>query len=239
MGACSWNYPSWKGLVYNPERRGKRPSGAELLAEYARRHDTVEVDRWFWSLFETELVWFPDPANAEAYRRAVPDDFRFTLKGPNAVTLTYYYRKEKGEPLRPNSHFLSAEKTAEFLSLLEPVRALCGPGFFQFEYLNKQKMQGAARFREFFGAFRKNLPEGWSYGLETRSRKFGFPPETAAPAAGDSALSRPSRREKPATRGTVRLSPDDRRETGAPMETRSSDRSRSDRPDPVRLRSPV
>jgi len=172
IGACSWNFPSWKGVVYDAERRGKRPSGAELLAEYARRYDTVEVDRWFWSLFGPDRPRLPDPADVEAYRRAVPEDFRFTLKGPNSVTLTHFYRKEKGEPLRPNPRFLSAETAAEFLALLEPIRALCGPVFFQFEYLNKQKMEGAARFRELFGAFRKDLPGGWIYGLETRNPRW-------------------------------------------------------------------
>ena len=171
-GSCSWNYPSWKGLVYDPERFGKRSSGAELLSQYARRYDTVEVDRWFWSLFGPERVRLPDPADVEAYGRAVPGDFRFTLKGPNSVTLTHFYRKEKDDPLRPNSFFLSTEKTAEFLSLLEPIREKSGPVLFQFEYLNKMKMESAARFRERFARFRRDLPEGWTYGLEIRNPRW-------------------------------------------------------------------
>jgi uncharacterized protein YecE (DUF72 family) len=46
LGTCSWKYPSWAGLVYSA------PRGINYLEEYARRYDTVEVDQWFWSLFE-------------------------------------------------------------------------------------------------------------------------------------------------------------------------------------------
>ena len=45
IGTCSWRFPSWAGIVYSAAE------GIDHLAEYARRYDTVEVDRWFWSLF--------------------------------------------------------------------------------------------------------------------------------------------------------------------------------------------
>ena len=52
IGTCSWRYPSWAGLVY----RDGKGSGVELLAEYATRYDTVEIDRWFWSLGRTRAM---------------------------------------------------------------------------------------------------------------------------------------------------------------------------------------
>ena len=47
LGACSWKYPSWAGLVYSA------PTGVNYPEQYARHYDTVEVDQWFWSRFET------------------------------------------------------------------------------------------------------------------------------------------------------------------------------------------
>ena len=89
IGTCSWKYPSWQGLVYSA------PKGINYLEEYARRYDTVEVDQWFWSLFAGGEVKLPDPADVDEYRRSVADDFRFTVKLPNSLTLTHFYKKKK------------------------------------------------------------------------------------------------------------------------------------------------
>jgi hypothetical protein len=48
IGTCSWKYDSWKGLVYDPDKK-YRPD--DYLADYARHFTTVEIDQWFWSLF--------------------------------------------------------------------------------------------------------------------------------------------------------------------------------------------
>ena len=48
IGTCSWKYESWKGLVYEPDKR-YRPD--DYLRGYARHFNTVEIDQWFWSLF--------------------------------------------------------------------------------------------------------------------------------------------------------------------------------------------
>lgn len=48
IGTCSWKYDSWKGLIYDPDRR-YRPD--DYLPDYARHFTTVEVDQWFSSLF--------------------------------------------------------------------------------------------------------------------------------------------------------------------------------------------
>ena len=81
VGTCSWKYPSWAGLVYS------RAEGIDYLAEYARKYSTVEVDQWFWTLK-------PSPSDVERYRVAVPGDFRFTVKAPNALTLVRIAREE-------------------------------------------------------------------------------------------------------------------------------------------------
>ena len=170
IGTCSWNYPSWEGLVYHTHDR------AEYLAEYAARYDSVEVDRWFWSLFEDPAkVRMPELGDVRNYRDAVPNTFRFGVKAPNSVTLTHLYKKDRSdhnELLRENPHFLSSKLFAEFVDRLQPMHEILGPIVFQFEYLNKSKMASASAFREQFAAFARHLPEGFLFALETRNKNY-------------------------------------------------------------------
>jgi uncharacterized protein YecE (DUF72 family) len=166
IGTCSWKFPSWHGLVYSA------PRGINYLEEYARHYDTVEIDQWFWSLFGTDNIKLPRPADVAAYRDSVPDGFRFTVKVPNSITLTHLYRKVKTDPLVPNPSFLSPSLFQTFLSLLDPLRDALGPLMFQFEYLNRQKMASQARFQERFEALSSQLPTSYQYGVEIRNGNY-------------------------------------------------------------------
>ncbi len=163
IGTCSWNYRSWTGLVYSA------PDGIDFLSEYAARYDTVEVDRWFWSLFKGDQAKMPDASDVTAHRSAVPETFRFTVKAPNSITLTHHYRKSKMQPLEPNPHFLSGELVERFLETLEPLGETLGPVMFQFEYLNRQKMKSEKAFLEAFDTFLAGLPDGYRFGVELRN----------------------------------------------------------------------
>lgn len=166
IGTCSWRFPSWHGLVYPAAK------DIDYLESYAKRYNTVEIDRWFWSLFGGESIGLPQPVDVEAYRRAVPDDFVFTVKAPNSVTLTHFYKQMKSEPLVENPHFLSPSLFRSFVARLDPLGDTLGPVMFQFEYLNKQKMASQSRFLELFSAFTAQLPNGYRYGLELRNAKY-------------------------------------------------------------------
>jgi uncharacterized protein YecE (DUF72 family) len=166
IGTCSWKFPSWHGLVY------PAPKGINYLEAYAQQYDTVEIDQWFWSLFGESSIGLPKPADVDEYRRSVPDDFVFTVKAPNSVTLTHFYKKAKTDPLVENPYFLSRSLFRTFLSLLEPLGDNLGPVMFQFEYLNKQKMPSQARFQELFGAFSAQLPAGTRCGVEVRNARY-------------------------------------------------------------------
>ncbi len=148
IGTCSWKYHSWKGLVYES---GRRYGPHDYLPDYAKRFSTVEIDQWLWSLFGSGAK-LPDPADVKSYADSVPDDFRFTVKAPNAITLTHPYAKRaKGSERRatePNPHFLSVDLLNRFLETLGPMHGKLGPIMFQFEYLNKQKMPSLAVFLE-------------------------------------------------------------------------------------------
>ena len=166
IGTCSWKFPSWHGLVYSA------PKGINYLKEYASHYDTVEIDQWFWSLFGEDSVKLPQPVDVQRYRDSVPDSFRFTVKVPNSVALTHFYRKKKTDPLVPNPYFLSPTLFGTFLSLLDPLRDMLGPLMFQFEYLNKQKMTSQERFQELFAAFVEQIPRGYPYGMEIRNGNY-------------------------------------------------------------------
>lgn len=166
IGTCSWRYPSWEGLVYSA------PKGINYLREYAEHYDTVEIDRWFWSLFGEDSIGLPDPSDVQAYRDAVPDDFVFTVKAPNSITLTHFYRKKKSEPLIENPHFLSRSLFESFLSLLAPLGDTLGPVMFQFGYLNKQMVDSQDDFQKRLGAFVDDSPDGYAYAVEVRNARY-------------------------------------------------------------------
>jgi uncharacterized protein YecE (DUF72 family) len=172
LGTCSWKYDSWKGLVYDVD---KAYQAGDYLKDYARTYGSVEVDQWFWSLFPGG-VRLPNPETVHQYAASVPDDFRFTVKVPNAVTLTHYYAKQpKGSASyanRANSHFLDVEIFGEFLESLDQMKDKLGPIMFQFEYLNKTKMPCLSVFLERLGDFFRQAPTGYAYAIEIRNPNY-------------------------------------------------------------------
>ena len=166
IGTCSWKYPSWTGLVYS----GK--PGADLLAEYAKLYNTVEIDQWFWSLHGVDRISLPRTDVVASYADSVPDDFRFTVKIPNSNTLTHFYRQNKTDPLVVNPQFLSVDLFGRFLDRLEPMAGKLGPLMFQFEYLNRQKMPSLETFIEHFAAFLSASPQDFIYGVEIRNPNY-------------------------------------------------------------------
>jgi uncharacterized protein YecE (DUF72 family) len=176
IGTCSWKFPSWRGLVYSTRGEGSSGAKPSYLQEYVRHYDTVEIDQWFWSLFgqgdRAPDVRLPALADVEAYRASVPDEFKFSVKVPNSITLTHLYRKQRSDPLVANPHFLSPSLFRAFLSRLAPLREVLGPLMFQFGYLNQQMVASQDRFLELSAAFVRQLPGGYLYGLETRNASY-------------------------------------------------------------------
>ena len=172
VGTCSWKYDSWKGLVYD---EGRNYRAGDYLADYARYFTTVEIDQWFWSLFPTGAK-LPDRETARQYAESVPDDFRFTVKAPNSVTLTHYYAKQpkasQAVAGQPNPFFLDVDLFNRFLDTLAPMHGKLGPIMFQFEYLNKQKMQSQQAFMDRLGTFLDKVPKGFTYAIETRNPNY-------------------------------------------------------------------
>jgi len=151
LGTCSWKYDSWIGLVYS-ESKNKH-----YLNEYSKKFDTVEIDQWFWSLFPPAKVILPNKNLAEEYKNSVPEDFLFTIKVPNSITLTHFYKNSKEDELKPNPFFLSVDLFKESLNSITPLKNQIGCLIFQFEYLNKQKMKSLSEFQFKFAEFYKQL----------------------------------------------------------------------------------
>jgi uncharacterized protein YecE (DUF72 family) len=148
------------------------PRGINYLKEYAQKYNTVEIDQWFWSLFEDDVIRLPRKSDVEDYRRSVPDDFRFTIKVPNSITLTHYYKEKRSAPLVSNPNFLSVSLFEDFLSRMEPLWDVAGALIFQFEYLNKQKMASEEEFFELIRGFAADLPPEPTYAIEIRNPNY-------------------------------------------------------------------
>jgi len=166
IGTCSWKYDSWKGIIYPDKEK------FNYLQEYAKHFNSVEVDQWFWSLFEPKKVVLPDERVVKEYRDSVPADFMFTIKVPNAVTLTHFYNKNKTDQLKPNPYFLSTDVFEKFLETLQPIENNIGVLMFQFEYLNKQKLSGLTEFIDKIESFVETLDKKYLYGIEIRNPNY-------------------------------------------------------------------
>jgi len=163
IGTCSWKYDSWQGLVYSEQAK------KNYLFEYAQKFDTVEIDQWFWSLFSVDKISLPAAKVVEEYAQSVPDDFKFTIKVPNSVTLTHFYRKNKALPLESNPYFLSSDLFAKFIDSLQEMHNKIGVLMFQFEYLNKQKMSSQNEFLDKINEFFEKCDPVFNYAVETRN----------------------------------------------------------------------
>ena len=151
IGTCSWKYDSWRGLVYSDNEK------INYLQEYSNLYNTVEIDQWFWSLFLPSKAVLPKVSIVESYKNSVPKDFLFTIKVPNSITLTHYYKRSKQEQLQPNPYFLSNDLFDDFIRILDPLKENIGCLIFQFEYLNKQKMSSLSEFQDKFNKFYSNV----------------------------------------------------------------------------------
>lgn len=153
IGTCSWNYESWKGLVYS-EPQG---NAAAYLPEYAARYRTAEIDSWFYRI--------PTRRDVEDYVAAVDPDFVFTCKAPQDITLTY----TRGRNPAPNPAFLSPELFIAFHERIAFMKPQLGVIMLEFEYLNRQKMPGRDAFMERLSAFVREIPRDIPIAIECRN----------------------------------------------------------------------
>lgn len=164
FGTCSWKYDSWKGLVY--------PHFDKInhLEEYAKVFSSVEVDQWFWSLFTPDKPpVLPGQKVVSEYNDVTPDDFRFTIKAPNSISLTHYYPRNTGGKVVENPMFLSTELWDKFLDSISVLKPKTAAVILQFEYLNKQKMPDPNLFLKMIENFANSAKRDVPIAIETRN----------------------------------------------------------------------
>ncbi|MBN4666085.1 DUF72 domain-containing protein [Pandoraea nosoerga] len=117
LGTSSWSFPGWKGIVWDDDYSDTRLS-REGLAAYASHPvlRCVGIDRSFYK--PMSIVEY------QKYAQQVPDDFRFLVKAPSAVT-DALVRGDKGEGLGDNPCFLDARIATE--QFVAPCLAGLGP----------------------------------------------------------------------------------------------------------------
>lgn len=176
LGTSSWKYPGWLGQLYTPDRYVYRGQFAQsrfdrlCLAEYAETFSTVCVDAAYYR--------FPDERFLAGLADQVPDDFRFTFKVTDEITIKRFTRLPRfGDRAgQPNAHFLNAELFATaFLAPLEPFRSKVGVLMFEFSRFYPSDFARGRDFVEALGAFLEKLPTGWRYGVEIRNASFLHP----------------------------------------------------------------
>lgn len=160
IGSCTWNYPSWVGLVYTQ----KQKYAADFLPEYAEKYNTVGIDSWFYRI--------PTHEEAVRYKKAVGKTFRFTCKVPQSITLTHQRKKKDDGSLVLNETFLSNDLFDQFIRNIEPVLDQTAAIMFEFEYLNIQKMPSLEQFLTYMEAFLTKAPKGLPYAIETRNPNY-------------------------------------------------------------------
>lgn len=168
LGTSSWYFPGWNGIVYDGDfaqtklsREGLEAYGAHPLLR------SVSLDRSFYGPLSV--------ADYLRYAQQVPDDFRFVVKAPAAVT-DAVIRGRRGEPSGPNPTFLDAQlATREFVQpCLDGLGRKAGVLVFQFSPLPDQLLAEPAalidRLTTFFAALPPLPPDadGTRYAIEIR-----------------------------------------------------------------------
>ena len=174
LGASSWFFPGWRGLVYE----GTHPQPAlskKGLGAYAQIPllRTVSLDRTFYAPITT--------IEYARYAQQVPDHFSFVVKAP-ALVCDAVMRDEQGRGKVLNPHFLDPGIAArEFvLPCLEGLEAKAGPLVFQISPLPRGLVEEAPMLIERLAAFFSALPKELGgrrplYALELRNAELLTP----------------------------------------------------------------
>lgn len=160
IGTCSWNYPSWKDLVYTTTQK----RAADYLPGYCKQFRTVEIDSWFYKL--------PDRTEVEEYLANVDEDFRFTCKVSNKITLTHHRPRGGSKDLIENPLFLSNEVFEDYLFAIEPMLPRLDAVMLEFEYMNKQKMPSRQKLLRKLEEFIRAVPADIPLAIELRNSNY-------------------------------------------------------------------
>ncbi len=171
VGASSWKYPGWRGMLYDESRylwRGKFAKSRfekNCLGEYAEVFPTVCVDAAYYT--------FPSIPYLEGLAAQTPAGFRFGFKITDEITVKTFpnlprFGQRAGQP---NEHFLNAEVFARaFLQPCESIRPRIGVLIFEFSRFYPADYEHGRDFVSALDSFLAKLPPGWPYAIEMRNK---------------------------------------------------------------------
>jgi uncharacterized protein YecE (DUF72 family) len=171
IGTSSWKYPGWFGMLYDRARYEFRGRFAQsrfnrnCLAEYAELFKTVCVDAAYYN--------FPSKQYLEGMASQTPEDFLFSLKVTDAITIKNYPNLERfgDQAGKPNPNFLNAELFATgFLQPCEAIRPNIGLLIFEFSRFWPSDYEHGREFVADLDRFLSQVPPDWPYGVEVRNR---------------------------------------------------------------------
>jgi uncharacterized protein YecE (DUF72 family) len=171
FGTSTWNYPGWRGLVYQ-EDYGPKGAAAKMLREYASfpLFGTVGVDSSYYGP--------PTEAVLRSYAEHLPPGFPCVSKVWSQITVhTFTKAQDPDRAGARNPDFLNPDLFIE--EIYQPYQrhfaANTGPFVFEFQTIAKYSgidAQGfASRLDEFFSA----LPRDAQYAVEVRNDEFLTP----------------------------------------------------------------
>jgi uncharacterized protein YecE (DUF72 family) len=116
VGVSGFSYPRWRGKFYPKEAKSE-----ELLAQYAQRLKSVEINSSFYAA--------PKPSAVKSWAEKTGEDFRFSFKAPQLITHILKLGEGSSE---------AAVRLSDTLDLLGPRR---GPVLFQLPPYMKQDLK--------------------------------------------------------------------------------------------------
>jgi uncharacterized protein YecE (DUF72 family) len=171
IGASSWKYRGWNGMLYDEARyvwRGKFAQSRferSCLGEYAEVFKTVCVDAAYYA--------FPSVQYLEGLASQAPADFQFGFKVTDEITVKRFpnlprFGRRAGQA---NEHFLNAEVFERgFLKPCEAIRPQVGLLIFEFSRFYPADYEQGRDFVSVLDSFLTQLPKGWPYGIEMRNQ---------------------------------------------------------------------
>ncbi len=176
LGTMSWKYPGWCGMLYDEDRYlwrnhfSKTRFNRSCLEEYAEVFKSVCVDATYYT--------FPKVEYLELLSAQVPDDFRFSFKVPDDITIKNFpkldaFGKRKG---KRNEYFLGVGTFKfGFLRHLEKIRSKVGMIIFEFSHFHANDFEHGRDFVAALDTFFAQIPKDWQYGVEVRNRNLLHP----------------------------------------------------------------
>ena len=171
FGTSTWNYPGWRGLVYQQDY-GPKGAAAKMLKEYAAfpLFGTVGVDSSYYGP--------PTEAVLRSYAENLPPGFPALSKVWSQLTVHAFTRAQDPERAgKINPDFLNPDLFIE--EIYEPYQrhlsANTGPFVFEFQTIAKSSGIGAERFADRLDKFFSALPREGQYAVEIRNEDFLTP----------------------------------------------------------------